>query len=304
MRDRKVLGSFALVVFVAVAGWALAQHFRTEHGLPAPHVVLGKPEVVLPMLSFHGRPVVEVMLEGRGPYRFVLDTGASGTVLAESLAAKLELPSLGNARVGSQMGNSGTGRLVKIGRLDLPGASLSEVLAVATDLGRVFGSPDDPVGVLSATGLFPGYLVTFDYPRARVVLREGELPPPDGADVVVYDFSRRLPMLRIQVAGVELDALLDTGSERGLTLPAAYADRLPLAGKPAPAGTGRMVDKEFEIRAARLEGAVRIGRHAIDRPLVHFVEGKAEGNVGYEILRRFSLTFDAKNRRLKIEGGS
>lgn len=60
----------------------------------------------------------------------------------------------------------------------------------------------------------------------------------------------------------------------------------------------------MEHAAARLEGTVRMGRHAIDGPVVHFAEGAAEGNVGYEILRRFSLTFDAKNRRLKIEGGS
>ncbi len=256
------------------------------------------------MLSFGGRPVVEARIEGQGPFRFVLDTGASGTVLSESLAARLKLPFLGDAKVGSQMATSGTGHLVKIGRLDLPGVTLSTLLAVATDLGRVFKEPDDPVGVLSATGLFPGYLVTFDYPRARIVLREGELPAPDGASVLGYDFSRRVPRLKIQVAGIELDALLDTGSGRGLTLPAAYEDRLPLAGKSAPAGTGRMVNKQFEIRSARLEGSVTVGRHTIDRPVIHFVEGTGEGNVGYDILRRFTLTFDAKNRRLKIEGGS
>src|SRR6202043_1556024 len=37
-----------------------------------------------------GRIIAPVMINGRGPFRFMLDTGASSTVLAESTLAKLD----------------------------------------------------------------------------------------------------------------------------------------------------------------------------------------------------------------------
>src|SRR4051794_33436943 len=45
----------------------------------------------VPMLDFGGRPVVEVMINGKGPYKFIFDTGASVNVLDTSVTAELGL---------------------------------------------------------------------------------------------------------------------------------------------------------------------------------------------------------------------
>ena len=45
------------------------------------------------------RPVLEVMINGEGPYKFLLDTGASQSMISFDLAKKLKLPENGTSAV-------------------------------------------------------------------------------------------------------------------------------------------------------------------------------------------------------------
>src|SRR5262249_1110188 len=47
-----------------------------------------------------GQPVVDVILNGKGPFRMFLDTGAGATVLDQSLATELGLAPSGKTRLG------------------------------------------------------------------------------------------------------------------------------------------------------------------------------------------------------------
>src|SRR5689334_14887698 len=46
----------------------------------------------IPMLDYGGRPLVEVRINGKGAYRFILDTGATINVIDTSVATELGLP--------------------------------------------------------------------------------------------------------------------------------------------------------------------------------------------------------------------
>jgi len=277
----------------------MAQHM--EHEMPPPaKVALGAAEVVVPMDSFGGRPVVSLLLNGRGPYRFVLDTGAGGSVMSQSLADSLGLASLGEARVGAPGGATNPGNMVDIGRVEMGDAVLSDLSLVATDLSRVFHLDDHPVGVLSALA-FSGCLVTFDYPRKQILVREGELPVANGADIFAYTAEDHIPTLEISVAGVPVRAHLDSGSGHGLMLPAGMADKVPLAGPLVEKGKARTVDGEWPLREAPLKGTVTIGRLHLENPMLMFVEGSTFGNIGYEILKGFVVTVDRGNHRFRLE---
>lgn len=258
-------------------------------------------EVIVPMASQGGHPVVEVMLDGRGPFRMVLDTGSSRSVVSEGLVEKLQLPLVGEARVQSPLGPApSVGKLARIARLDLGGVSITGMTVAVADLSRIFRGRGDPVGLLSAD-LFSGLLVTLDASRRRAVLRPGELPPADGANIFPYDRAQTLPTIRIAVAGIRVDAHVDTGSSRGLVLPAALAKSLPLTGPLLDAGKARTVGASVPLREARLDGSVKIGRLVLKDPVIVFAEGAPAGNIGFEILRHFTLTLDHSNRRLRIE---
>jgi predicted aspartyl protease len=49
--------------------------------------------------------VVPVTINGRGPYRFLLDTGASTTILSTAIADRLNLPNRRRATLRSAGGN-------------------------------------------------------------------------------------------------------------------------------------------------------------------------------------------------------
>jgi hypothetical protein len=297
---RVVLG-FGLGAAGLSAGAAAAMMQHAGHQMPPPAgVELKTPEVVVPMDSFGGRPVVGLMLDGQGPYRFVLDTGAGGSVMSQELADTLGLKSLGEARVGAPGGATNAGNLVRIGRVEMGGAVLTDLSLVATDLSRVFHLPDHPVGVLSALA-FSSYLVTFDYPRQRIVLRAGELPPANGADIFEYQAGQHIPTLEITVAGVRVQAHLDSGSGSGLMLPGEMAGKLPLGGPLEEKGKARTVDGEWTLRKAPLKGTVTIGRFKVENPMIVFADGSPFGNIGYEILKGYAVTVDRKNLRFRLE---
>src|SRR5216684_5280116 len=69
-----------------------------QHHLPADAPAAQKIEVPpggtsVAMGDLGGRPIVDVSINGTGPYRFILDTRASMTVIADDLKDELALPS-------------------------------------------------------------------------------------------------------------------------------------------------------------------------------------------------------------------
>src|SRR5215471_6745999 len=57
--------------------------------------------VTVPMQDTEGRPVVELKINGKGPYRFILDTGATTTVVSEELSHELSLAPPAGVQVAS-----------------------------------------------------------------------------------------------------------------------------------------------------------------------------------------------------------
>ena len=75
------------IMFISASVGLAQQHPVTQ---PAADNVFVPPEGdSVPMLDFGGRPVVEVMINGKGPYRFILDTGATVNVIDSSIATEI-----------------------------------------------------------------------------------------------------------------------------------------------------------------------------------------------------------------------
>jgi hypothetical protein len=272
---------------------------------PKPEKVeLRSAEVSVPMHQFGKKPVVDVKINDKGPFRLFLDTGAQGSVLDQSLADELKLPVEGKARVSSPGGKGLPASQVRLDRVEVGDAVLSVLPAVAFDRSSLYRGKDAPRGVLSAS-TFPGCLITLDYPKGRLLIRRGELPAPDSVRVFGYDPQRPLPMIRLTVADQEATVHLDSGAPGGIMLPLEMAGRLPLASKPVEVGRGRRVDQDIVILGAKLKGQVKLGTYVLENPDLHFQDiPKAPGHVGYEFLRCFAVTLDSKNSRLQLEPGT
>lgn len=133
-----------------VAGAGSAAHVEVPFRLAGPV----KPLVLVP-----------AFVNGRGPHAFVLDTGASATVLSPGLAAALTLETAA-AKPMSGAGGMLQATVGRVGSLTVGAAELRDVTVMVADflaeLGRVAGAPLD--GILGYNFL-RHFRVTLDYPN-------------------------------------------------------------------------------------------------------------------------------------------
>jgi hypothetical protein len=128
------------------------------------------------MQDMGGRPVVELKINGRGPYRFLLDTGAVTTVISDELGRELSLSPPAGVQVAA-VGGGTRPAIVVIHDLRIGDAVLQDTIAAVMPLGGLLQGEDAPRGVLSAAS-FPGYLLTCDYPGKLVSIKKGALDRP------------------------------------------------------------------------------------------------------------------------------
>ena len=306
---RRFAGTLAVFVMcTALAAAARAQHGGGQgpvHMSPAPVAIeLPAGGLTLPMQDWGGRPVIEAKVNGKGPYRFILDTGATMTVIDVELRDVLKLPAVKGMTAAAAHGPAPA--LVTVDRLALGGATLRGVTVALMPLGKMLTGEQRPMGVLSALA-FPGHLVTFDYPGRKIAIAKGKLEATDSGTTFAYSAEEPIPTVPLRIGGHDTRVHLDTGSGYGVMLPTRFMDELTLTSKPEPAGNAKVHGGESPIMKARVEGAIEVGAHKLDLADVSFVDlkpmfGAPMGLIGYEVLRKFVVTLDSRNRLVRISG--
>lgn len=263
------------------------------------------PSIATVPITFQGpMPVVEVTLNGQGPFRFTVDTGAALQVDIDSaLAAKLNLQANGKVRGGDPSGrNAQEFDTVAIDSIRLGGVEFRNVTAVSR--ARGMGPRPEAEGTLGFR-LFTDYLLTLDYPGKQLRLARGELPAANDAGILTFEDTHVIPIVEISIGNSKRKAHIDSGNMvGGFILPSALVDELKLASEPVTVGRARTVSNEVEIKEARLSDNIKLGSFEFKQPVIAFPSIAGEVNIGLKVLRDFSITFDQKNRRVKFERNS
>src|SRR5437868_10190094 len=278
--------TFSIFVLTAGAGSAIAQNSTVT---------------VAPM-KFRGlMPVVEVKLNGQGPFAFMIDTGAGMQAdIDTSVATRLKLRSNGRAINGDPSGEND--REVDTARIDsiaFGDAEFRNVTAMIRPQ-RITRDYPDVDGILGFA-LFTDYLLTLDYPAMQVRLARGALPATNGADILNFEIENRIPVIEVGIGKIRVRAHIDSGNlVAGFILPEELAEQLPLLSQPITVGRARSVSNQIEIKQAQLRDTIYIGRYVYPQATITF-PALSDTNVGLKVLREFALTFDQKNRRMKLD---
>jgi hypothetical protein len=296
----------AMLISLVTSTLAIGQaQIRVGPQIPEPASIQVPAEgVTVPMQDLEGRPVIDLKVNGKGPYRFILDTGAVTTVVSDELSRELSLTPPAGVQVAS-VGGGPAPAIVVIHDVRIGDAVLADMIAAVMPLGGLLKGENTPRGVLSAAS-FPGYLLTYDYPGKHISIRKGALGSADSKSTFQYTEEQVLPTVPVRIAGHDMQVHLDTGSAFGLTLPAKFLTDLPLASRPKEAGKVRTGGGEFPVSIARVNGMIELGKYKLDVDEVRFSDarpgpGPAAGNIGYDVLRRFVVTLDSKNRRIRLD---
>lgn len=208
-----------------------------------------------------GRPLVNVMLNGRGPFLLVLDTAASATVLAAETIAALGLAPNGMRAQMQAASGAASVDLYTLDRVEL-GALTRTGLVAAPLLNQP--SQAGHAGVLGAS-MFIDTRLDLDIAGGRLRVDAGSgRAPLRGAGVVPVRFHRRtFALADVSVAGVAGTAVLDTGARRSIASP-AYRAALGYSDNDARlrsvAAVGGATTDTTDARAADVAAVVFAGR--------------------------------------------
>jgi predicted aspartyl protease len=211
--------------------------------------------------DYVGRVVATVMVNGRGPFRFIVDTGANDSTISPRLAAALGLaPSTGRSlRVA---GVTGTAIVPSVPIETLRAGAL----VIAHSQLPVISSPvmTGADGILGAAGLAQDSLLV-DFRHNTVTIRPAEDAAIPSAYARVQATRLRGGLLSVpgEVGGVPVDAIIDTGSPQTLGNMALYR---ALYFKEHSGGRARVYGVTKQVRPGTVQvaptvdlGAIRIG---------------------------------------------
>ena len=254
-----------------------------------------------PMEIVRGKPYVLATINGKGPFRFILDTGTGGdAIVTTELASLLALPETGKIRLNDPSGQGGQPARVRlIDTLTVAGVDFYAIRAVEHPLLNADGPCD---GMLGFT-LFKGLLLTLDYPQNRLILAEGELEPDGDQTVHAFRMPDGVPIADLTIGNVQVGALLDSGGA-GLSLPEHLASQLSFSADPAVFARGESLSSRFPIKVGRLATDVHLGDITFDQPWVEVNPAFPLANFGSVPMHHFAVTFDQDNLLVRFEGPS
>lgn len=157
-----------------------------------------------------GRVAADTFVNGAGPFRFVIDTGANRTAVSNGLAKRLALPSDGEADVLGVTGSI-TAPMVRIESLTA-GSLRVENLSAPTVGSGALGAHD---GLLAVRDL-SGARLTLDFEQDLVTLEPSPARSrrPHHSVMLPAQFAAEgIIKIPVEIGGVNAVAVLDTGAQ-------------------------------------------------------------------------------------------
>ena len=191
------------------------------NGMPVPAEVAGTPlfdeeEVLFAAPTREdriGRIVAPVTINGRGPFRLILDTGANQTVLSTALANELGLaPNLdGGVVINGVTGSA----LVPTVRLD--SLQTGDLVQRDVDVPVVNSVMGGAHGILGMRG-FDGKRIAVDFGKNEILITNsrGQRAPSYAISIPAKVRFGRLLVVDGRVGRVRVKAIIDTGGQRTL----------------------------------------------------------------------------------------
>jgi hypothetical protein len=221
---RALILAMGLLLSAATTGvWAAAQAPRISKPRPAPptppNIPPLPPAFFDPTLAVGGEDVkarkiesrlsVEVQVNGRGPYKFIVDSGADTSAVGLRIARDLQLP-LGTPVILNAMTARNIVDRVKVDQLTVGPTTITNLQLPAlreVDLGG-----DGMIGI----DALARQRLMMDFEQKLIKVEDARIPVRYSRDDIVITARRergQLILTHVKAAGLSLDAVIDTGSE-------------------------------------------------------------------------------------------
>ena len=155
------------------------------------------------------RMTVDVRVNGRGPYRFVVDSGADSSVVGLRIARDLQLP-LGTPTILHATTDSARVDRVRVAELQLGSTTISDLEVPALRESDLGGE-----GMIGIDALVQQRLM-MDFEKRTIKAEDARQPAKLMSGEIVVTARRRrgqLILTEVKAAGLPVEAVIDTGTE-------------------------------------------------------------------------------------------
>jgi hypothetical protein len=282
---------------------------QMDFSLPRPAAIQGfsaaRQAVTVPFEPCLGHICIKLTLNGQGPFRFILDTGAPN-VISDRLYKKLQLPAQGVALLHGLGEHTERGALTTIDRIALAGLTL--------DRQAFFTSPtldELPVdGTIGYEWLW-NTPTLIDYAARQLTFYDpASFVYHGSAAAMPLTFHNKIPQIEAVLDGLPGKFNIDTGSDYSLTMSKAFVDRHALVDKYRAGDAvqvSRAVGGMTRVLATRGKlfemGGVRIANPVLElsqQPAGSQNGTDIAGNISNGILRQTSILFDYQGGKVYI----
>jgi predicted aspartyl protease len=256
---------------------------------------LKDPLVRLAFETVDGRIYVPARVNGRGPFRFAVDTGASGMARADrSLVQALALPERGQAS-NSDGVSTASAATTELASIQLDGLVRTDMEVITRDYAGTSGEETKFSGIL-ARGFFGDGLLVIDFPGKTLSFSRESTLPADAPGVLRYERAFRVP---VSIGAVQAVGNLDTGANVSFVLPRALYDtvaRQPLLD----AGRASLSNGKLDLDRGTVTGPFQVGALRLSDVEVRVSERYPELLVGAHVLQDAVVLIDQRTQAIAI----
>lgn len=200
-----------MIVIPAIAALIASALAASASAQPAPQPEAGgaASEIVTADVDRYSRLTVPVTIEGKGPFRFMVDTGSQATVVTRTLRDRLDLPRLGQATVIGMAGSKQVD-LVRLDGLEFAARVFDALHAPLLEAQHI--GADGILGLDSLQDL----RVMIDFRDQTIAVDDARrLGGDKGYEIVVRARNKlgRLIIADAMVENVKTAVIIDTGAQ-------------------------------------------------------------------------------------------
>ena len=280
-----VLRALSLVFLLSIlSGCAWVRSVPSE-------VSLAARTVEVPAGRDHGLFIVDAHINGQGPYRLAVDTGASMLTLTPRVVSEVglktrSLPWRVRSARGKEWSWRGSGR---VDTIEIPGGVRIESMR--------FLEHECPLGLdgLLGNGVFDHCAMIVDEKGRTMWWTTDESPVLPGDIPLTYRGA--VPTFALELDGEPVHVTLDSGCSSALKLPREHQENLRL-GALLGSTTSHTLHGPQQNTVWQYVGKLEVGGHTLLRPPIHFSSGSRLA--GLSLFRGYQMRIDLRTMTLRL----
>lgn len=270
----------------------------------------GQRSVSLPFRLLNNHVYIEGMVDGHGPYTFIVDTGGH-TILSSRVVREAGLAPAGAAPSAGAGAATTTNGYAKVREIGFGPIRMRDQTAITMD---IYDPAVEGIRVDGMVGfeLFRRVAVRIDYGKQVLTLvRFEDFDGSKAGTPIPFAFYDHLPQISGRLDDIPILLDIDTGSRTEADITSPFVRTHNLLNR-FPGGVTAMTG--WGVGGPSMSQVVRIpsltlGRVRVDRPVIglsrasagSFSDANFGGNIGSGLLKRFVVSFDYSRQLMYLQ---